>query len=75
MPSFVEIGPQVTEKKIFEGFYHIWVVTWIIYTQIGSHFILNLTLIGQVVSKEKIFEIVDRRRTDAGAWPSYKLTF
>ena len=34
----------------------------------------NLTLIGQAVSKKKIFEIVDGRRTDARAWPSYKLT-
>ena len=24
MPSFVEIGPPVLEKKIFKGFYHIW---------------------------------------------------
>ena len=24
IPCFVEIGPQVPEKKIFEGFYHIW---------------------------------------------------
>ena len=22
--KFVEIGPPVLEKKIFEGFYHIW---------------------------------------------------
>ena len=24
MPSFVEIGPRVPEKKILKGFYHIW---------------------------------------------------
>ena len=24
MPSLIEIGPPVKEKKIFEGFYHIW---------------------------------------------------
>ena len=24
IPNFLEIGPQVMEKKIFEGFYHIW---------------------------------------------------
>ena len=24
VPSFVEIGPPVPEKKIFKGFYHIW---------------------------------------------------
>ena len=36
----------------------------------------SLALIGQAVSEKKIFEIVDdgRRRTDAGPWPSYKLT-
>ena len=33
-----------------------------------------LTLIGQAVSEKKIMVIVDRRRTDDGAWPSYKLT-
>ena len=36
-----------------------------------------MSLIGQSASEEKIFEIVDDdgRRTDDGAWPSYKLTF
>ena len=42
-----------------------------------------MALIGQAVSEEKIFEIVDdgrrtdddRRRKDAGAWVYYKLTF
>ena len=24
IPTFVEIGPLVPEKKIFKGFYHIW---------------------------------------------------
>ena len=40
--------------------------------------IWNLALIGQAVSKEKMFEIVDDPRhtttTDAGAWVYYKLT-
>ena len=53
MPSFVEIGSPVLEKKIFKGFYHIWKwwgghlghVTWIIY---------------------RIFEIVDGRTPDHG---------
>ena len=38
MPSFVEIGPSVPEKKIVEGFFtiyrhsgHLGHVTWIIY--------------------------------------------
>ena len=40
MPSFVEIGPPVPEKKIFEGFTiyghggHLGHVTWIIYIHI-----------------------------------------
>ena len=40
-------------------------------------YIINI-YIGQAVSEKKIFEIVDGRRTDgrtdAGSWPSYKLT-
>ena len=40
----------------------------------------SLALIGQAVSQKKMFEIVDddddvRRRTDAGAWVYYKLTY
>ena len=43
MPSFIEIGPPVPEKNIFEGFfYHIYghgghhgYVTWIIYVHIA----------------------------------------
>ena len=44
----------------------------------------NLALIGQAVLEKKMFEIVDgratddddgRRRTDAGAWVYYKLTW
>ena len=45
-------------------------------TQGGSTY--NLALIGQAVSEEKTFDIVDRRtdgrRTDAGPWVSYRLT-
>ena len=39
---------------------------------------MNLTLIGQAVSEEKKFEILDRRRTsttDDGSMVSYKLTY
>ena len=50
MPSFVEIGPLVLEKKIFEGFLpymgmaaiHLGHVTWISYIYIGSPFLLML---------------------------------
>ena len=48
MPSFVEIGPPVLEKKIFEGFLPymgmaaILVMCWISYIHIGSPFLLML---------------------------------
>ena len=68
-PRFVEIGPPVPEKKIFEGFFTIYMyghgghlghVTWTIYKNFGSPFLRRLHiefgLIGQVVSEKKIFE-------------------
>ena len=67
MPSFVEIGQPVLEKKIFERFLPY----------------MGMALIGQSVSEEKIFENGGRRttdgrttdgRTDDGAWVYYKLT-
>ena len=74
MPSFKIIGLLVLEKKDQEDFQkffaiyshggHLGHMTWTI-----------LALIGQAVSEEKIFEIVDDgRQTDDGAWLSYKLT-
>ena len=48
MPSYIEIGPPVPEKKIFEGFLpyghggHLGHVTWIIYIHIGYPFLLML---------------------------------
>ena len=49
MPSFIEIGPPVPEKKIFEGFLPymgmaaiLVNVTWIIYIHIGYPFLLML---------------------------------
>ena len=44
MPSFVEIGPPVLEKKIFEDGHggHLGHVTWISYIYIGSPFLLML---------------------------------
>ena len=89
-PSFVEIGPPVPEKMIFMVFTvyghggHLGHVTWTIYMKFRSPFLgmlhmkFGFAMIGRAVSEEKIFEIVDgrrRRRTDAGAWPSYMLTF
>ena len=74
MPSFVEIGPPVPEKKIFEGFLSYMGVaailvmwprcreqTFVPPTQAG--FTYNLALIGQAVSEKKMFEIVDDGRT------------
>ena len=72
--SFVEIGPLVPEKKIFEGFYHIWAWrpsssydtdaanTLSRPTHRGST--QNLILIGQAVSEEKILKNVSGRQTD-----------
>ena len=49
MPSFVEIGPPVLEKKIFEGFLpynghgcHLGHVTWIFYIHICYPFLLMI---------------------------------
>ena len=77
IPSFIEIGPPVPEKKIFYGFYHIW--AWRPSWSCDLDHLYNLSfplpkgaphglaLIGPAVSEEKIFEIVDgRRRTDDG---------
>ena len=87
-PSFVEIGSPVLEKKIFKGFYHIWAwrpswscdldYLYIHWFPLPIDFFHIEFLIGQAVLEEKIIEIVDGRtdgrRTDAGSWPSYKLT-
>ena len=49
MPSFIEIGPPVLEKKIFLRVFtiygyggHLGHVTWIIYIYIGYPFLLML---------------------------------
>ena len=63
MPSFVEIGPLVPEKKIFEGFlpymrmaailvvYPGLFIIYIIY--IGSHFLQMLGLVNKHLRKNK----------------------
>ena len=87
IPSFVKIGPPVLEKKIFEGFYHIW--AWRpslscdpdaankISLPLPMEAPLNLALIGPAVS-EKMFAIVYDGRMDDGRtparWVYYKLT-
>ena len=72
--TFVEIGPPVREKKIFEGVYHIWAwrPSWSCdtdaknkLTQGGSA--QNLALIGQAVLEKKMFANVDGRQ---GAIPA-----
>ena len=52
MPSFIEIGPPVPEKKTFEGFLpymghggNLGHVTCIIYIHIGNPFLLILHII------------------------------
>ena len=85
----MKIGLPVLVKKIFEGFLPymgvaailvMWLrcreQTFVPPTQGGST--LNLAMNGQAVSEKKKFEIVydgRRRRTDAGAWVYYKLTY
>ena len=88
MPSFKIIGLLVLEKNIFKVFTiyghggHLCHVIWTIYINFLSHLAKEAAhkiwaSIGQVVSEEKTFEIVDRRlqTTDAGPWVSYKLTY
>ena len=63
-------------RRFLKGFYHIWVcghrghVTWII---IHIHF-CNLALIGQVVSEEKIFDIVDGWMDDGRMADGYTIS-
>ena len=77
----MEIGPPVLEKKIFRGFYHIWAwrPSWSCDQDIAINISMPLPKEAphkiSTVSEKKIFEIVDDGRTDAGSWPSYKLTF
>ena len=67
MPSFVEIGPAVPEKKIFEAFLPyvgmaviLVMLPGIFINTLVLHFhrcfLENLALIGQAVSEKKIFE-------------------
>ena len=73
MPSFVEFGPTVPERKIFDRFYHMDMAAILVmtpglftYTLIPSSyrcFISNLSLIGQTVSEKKIFEYYGDTRT------------
>ena len=61
MPSFVEIGKQVPEKKIFEGFLPYIGMSAILVTRpLASSsyrcFISNLALIGRAISEKKMFE-------------------
>ena len=76
MPSFVEIGPAVSEKKILKCFTiyghggHLGHVTWFIYKDIGPPFLKMLLLkFGFNWPREKIFEEVDDRRQTDGRTP------
>ena len=80
IPSFVEIGPPVSEKKSFEGFLayglggHLGHLTSIMSSDFISlylkAFIQNLVQIGTVVSEKMLFEflyvhdLVPRSRND-----------
>ena len=73
--SFMQIGPAVPEKKIFEGFLPYMGMVAILVMWPGSHMqtfvppshggaTWNLTSIGPVVQEEKVFENVNTRHTD-----------
>ena len=75
IPSVVEIGPPVPEKKIFErflpymGVVDIFVMLPTCRKQnfvppIKGGFTLNLVLIDQVVSEKKMLEHCERKTTD-----------
>ena len=79
IPSFVEIGLPVLEK-IFEGFYHIWACDPDAANKLSSPLPKEAPhKIWLWLAKwfgRRSFSIVDgRRRTDAGPWVSYKLTY
>ena len=64
IPSFVEIGPSVPEKKNFEGFYHIWAwrPSWSCdqdhFNKFSFPFIQNLVQNGPAVSEKIRFEFL-----------------
>ena len=76
MPSFIEIGSPVLEKKILKFVPYMGVATilWpglLLYTgppppSLPIDASYKMALIGQAVSEEKIFEIVDGRTPDHG---------
>ena len=82
MPSFLEIGLPVLEKKILKGFYHIWAwrPSWSCDPDAANKLLFPLSkeapLIGPVVSEKKMFEIVDADRptTDDGRTPEQGYT-
>ena len=87
IPSFVEIGMQVPEKKIFKGFYHIWAwqPSWscdqhhahIFISLYLKAFMQNLVQIGTAVSEKIGFEFLylhdlgQRSRNDFDLQNSY----
>ena len=62
IPSFLEIGLPVPEKKFLKGFYHMWVVMGpaschqILISLYLKAFIQNLVKIGTVVSEKIQFD-------------------
>ena len=82
IPSFVEIGLLVPEKKILKGFYHIsaWRSSWSCDPDAVNkvsfpypwRIHIKFAIIGQVVSEEKIFEKCVR--TDVRRTPDHGYT-
>ena len=80
MPSLVEIGPVLLEKKIFFNFVNVFLLfhnylpsekspsfeqTWILFTK--EYFVLNLVEIGPVVQekKMKMWKVYDNTNNNA----------
>ena len=86
-PSFVEIGPLVPEKKIFYCFYHIWAWRPSWSCDLDHLYKLSFPLpmdaphevwlkLAKQFQRRRSLKLwtTEGRRTDAGPWPSYKLT-
>ena len=62
IPSFVEIGPPVPEKKILKGFYHIWAwPSWSGDPHAANKISFSFSNQGGQVVSERMFEHCERQ--------------